>query len=345
MIRAQEFEAWSLTLLVELGFVHVQHNRTFDAIADYEGLRFAVEVKFTLSRIVSITDMNRILSYLSASMFRYKIGSGILVTSAFFDEDKIRNLGKNFPNIIIWDRVRLRSLVSGNTRLSNELEDFLRDGIFFPDQEADQYFDREDLLQKLKQVRKDLPAPPAGMAEVESDKADELCRKLKSIRAGTRSASAFEAACSDCLRYAFGTHLKFSNAQSSSEDRLRRDLVAKINGRHDFYKFAASDFGTRYLVFEFKNYPKKISQDEIYSTSKYLVSTAFRRIAIIFSPKGEDAGARRAIYGLLREDAKLILSLSTDDLCRAMRLREQGGEAAADVLLEKADEMFLTLSR
>ncbi|MGY3404184.1 hypothetical protein ACVWZV_000297 [Bradyrhizobium sp. GM5.1] len=48
------------------------------------------------------------------------------------------------------------------------------------------------------------------------------------------------------------------------------DLVARVNSEHDFWRAIVNHFQSRYVVFEFKNYRKRIKQGQILTTEKYL---------------------------------------------------------------------------
>lgn len=94
------------------------------------------------------------------------------------------------------------------------------------------------------------------------------------------------------------------------------DLCCKIKSgvRHDFFDTITSYFNTKYIVFEFKNYTKEIAQREIYTTEKYLYGTVLRKVAILVSRNGYDKHACQAAKGSLRENGKLILCLTANDL-------------------------------
>ncbi|MDQ0359456.1 hypothetical protein [Breznakia pachnodae] len=66
-----------------------------------------------------------------------------------------------------------------------------------------------------------------------------------------------------------------------------------------------------------------------------------RSVAIIISPYGEDENAKKAIHGCLRENGKLILSLSNDDLIKMTDDRQ----IPSDYLYDMLDEMLITLEK
>jgi hypothetical protein len=99
------------------------------------------------------------------------------------------------------------------------------------------------------------------------------------------------------------------------------------------------------VVFEFKNYGGKIKQGQIHTTEKYLYRTALRSTAIIISRKGADENALAVCRGALREQGKLIINLTTDDVCKMLHLRDEPGGDCNSVLTEYVDRMLMRLER
>ena len=96
--------------------------------------------------------------------------------------------------------------------------------------------------------------------------------------------------------------------------------------------------------FEYKNYSKKITQAQIFTTVKYLYAKALRTVAIIISPDGPDKNAQKAIRGCLREDGKLVLPLDHSDLI-TMLAKKRDGEDPSDRLCEILDAMLIDLEK
>jgi hypothetical protein len=119
------------------------------------------------------------------------------------------------------------------------------------------------------------------------------------------------------------------------------DLIARLvpSDTASFWASLAHDFRCRYVVFEFKNYGDKISQNQIYTTEKYLYPNALRSVAIIIARNGSDRSATRAIQGTLRESGKVILVLSLEDVVKLLRAKDQGLEPS-DLLIDYLDELL-----
>ena len=104
-------------------------------------------------------------------------------------------------------------------------------------------------------------------------------------------------------------------------------------------------FGTKYIIFEFKNYANKITEKEIFTTEKYLYLKALRGIAIIISTNGTAANADKAIRGTLRENGKLIVSLTNYDLISMIELKALDDISPAEFLSEKLDNFLVDLEK
>lgn len=150
------------------------------------------------------------------------------------------------------------------------------------------------------------------------------------------------------LKYVFGDYLTLWEEQERSNDELYRfDLCCKIkHGKQpEFFDTIKEFFRTKYIVFEFKNYKEAVTQEEIYTTEKYLYQKALRSVAIIVSRKGADKNALRAARGCLRENGKLILCLSDEDLLKLLRMKEEGERATAEYLSDMLDGMLIHLEK
>lgn len=103
-------------------------------------------------------------------------------------------------------------------------------------------------------------------------------------------------------------------------------------------------FKTWYVIFEFKNHTRYITQGEVYSTEKYLFVPAMRSVAFVISRKGTDKNAKAVMRGALRETGKLILSLSLDEVCTMLKMKDAGDEPNT-LLFKRLDEMLMKLER
>lgn len=150
------------------------------------------------------------------------------------------------------------------------------------------------------------------------------------------------------MKHVFGENLSLWRTQQKSNDGLYRfDLCCKIKHgeNEEFFDTMRDFFNTKYVVFEFKNYKDPITQREIYTTEKYLYKTALRSVAIIVSRKGADNNALLAAKGCLRENGKLILCLSDNDLHNLINIKVSKEKPTAEVLSDMLDDMLINLEK
>ena len=157
----------------------------------------------------------------------------------------------------------------------------------------------------------------------------------------------YEKLCTRTLMRLFAEDLTLWREQARTDEGLSRfDLVCKIkrDNRKDFWEMAERYFHSKYIIFEFKNYSGKVTQNEIHSTLRYLYPKALRAIAIIISPNGTNSNADKVIRSALREEGKLIISLTNDELLQMLRMKEDG-EDPADYLSDRLDDMLVSLEK
>ncbi len=173
-----------------------------------------------------------------------------------------------------------------------------------------------------------------------------LQEKLRKVQPGD-AFRAYETLCEEIVRYLFSENLEFFKAQKTSNDGLYRfDYCAKIKhgNTNEFFDTIKNFFQTKYIVFEFKNYKDEITQEQIYTTEKYLYEKALRKVAIILSRKGVDKNAQKAARGSLRESGKLIICLSDENVNKLIDMKNNK-EDPGDYLEALLDEMLLDLEK
>lgn len=196
-------------------------------------------------------------------------------------------------------------------------------------------------------------APKIDVARVHEQERDdknyqEAIEKLRNWPMGEESTpKKYEELCGDVLRLLFAEDLSLWYEQQKSNDGLFRfDLFCKIKhgNNREFWQMAERYFHTKYIVFEFKNYRKEITQEQVFTTVKYLYAKALRSVAIMVAANGADQNARKAIRGILREEGKLIIVLSNADLIEMLELKKDQKEPA-DYLSHLLDELMVSLEK
>lgn len=179
----------------------------------------------------------------------------------------------------------------------------------------------------------------------EGSNIDGLICDFEACPSGKEHADEYERLCEKAIKELFEGELGVFNRQHPVADGFHRlDLIASLKPSTDFWINLQSDFRTRYVVFEFKNYAQEIGQDQIYSTEKYLFTNALRSVAFVIAKNGEDKGARLARQGSLREMGKLIMTLSGKDIVEMLTMKKQADDYNS-ILATKLDHMLTTLAR
>jgi hypothetical protein len=173
-----------------------------------------------------------------------------------------------------------------------------------------------------------------------------LSDKLRQTPAGLKGWRDFELLTEEAIRLLFGRDLSSINAQQRTDDGLNRmDLIGRIKTEGgSFWAMVASDFSTRYVVFDAKNSHDPITQQEIQITEKYLFARGLRTFAVVIARNGADQGASKLVETQLRENGKFILVITLADLC-AMLEGADVGEAPENLLFERMDYVLMRMGR
>ena len=180
----------------------------------------------------------------------------------------------------------------------------------------------------------------------DEEKPEKLIEKLRNLKTGRQDASKFEKLASEIIKYCFLDLGFIYEKMKTKSQHNEYDCIAKLcekedentSDSNDFFNIVKKQFSSRYIVFEFKNYSKKITQKEILLTSKYLYHKAFRSVAIIFARKGIDKNGYEVTNSILREQGKLILILDDKDIERMIKDRN-----IKIILTEKLDDFLMNL--
>jgi len=172
-----------------------------------------------------------------------------------------------------------------------------------------------------------------------------IADRIERCAAGREGAGEFEMACQSAIELLFAPEFGAWTKQHPVERGFHRlDLIGRIAPKHEFWISLARDFRTRYVVFEFKNYTGPITQDQIYTTERYLYPTALRSVAVVVARNGIAESAHSAIKGALRESGKLILYISGSELTE-MLLGFDAGDDPHNLLIDRLDAILTDIGR
>lgn len=332
-----KFENLVYELLVALNYKNIKKNvnysedsrkylRQVDIVMGIHGSIdypvTAIEVKYyrPFSK-PSVQVINHALNQLDKHVRHLGATHSILIVSCYYAHYDLQSI-KN-KNIVIWD-----------------LDTLIKKASFFP-----------NILKKLN-VLLELDKKPI-LIDIDCINPQQelpgetLIKQYKTIFAGRTDAYRFESWCIDVLKYLFGEYLTGWHEQCATIDGLNiRDLVCRViyPSTSEIWELILNTLRSRYVIFEFKNYTKELTQREIITTERYLYPTALRNCAFILSREGTSKNADSVIEGAMREHGKLIVSLSYEDLSIMLKGKDNGEDPNV-YLFEKIDQFLISLSR
>lgn len=322
--NSSQFEKCVSEIFREAGFQIVQNepldnNRgDIDIVAENDNGIYVVEVKYSQISPKVSQRINEVAKLYKAIP--------IIVTAQRIDEQRRVKYCEQYPDLILIDVANLLFAVQYNVELRNNLISILPYSI--DNITPEENFLRIDTLQH-------------------DDHAKSLIEEMQSCLAGNATARQYEVICKKMLENIFSDDLAlWREQQRSNNDLYRFDLLCRIKdgNQKTFWSILERYFNSKYIIFEFKNYTRKITQKEIYTTEKYLYSKALRSVGIIISANGYDENAYWAAKGCLRENGKLILLLDTNDLIHMNKMKINQDDPA-EFLLDKLDALLLDLEK
>lgn len=172
-----------------------------------------------------------------------------------------------------------------------------------------------------------------------------LIDRITNCKTGQSYYKQYENICYDTIHYLFDDDFSQMTNQYSTKDKMfRMDILCSIKSTKEFWRFLVQFYHTKFVVFESKNYSKKIEQNLIYVTEKYLFDSALRNVAFIISRKGFDDNAQKAAVGILREHNKLIIDITDKDLIHMINDKSNGKEPT-DYLFNKVETFLMGISK
>ena len=289
-----------------------------DIVAEKNGNKYCIEVKYSsvndraADRIVKIAEENRMIP--------------ILVVSDYIKTNVRESYRDKYPKLTLIDISNLLFAVQTSDELRNELTACLNYSV--------------DNIEPIK-----------GYIEINSLQHDEytqsLIKEMELCEEGKPMARTYEVLCHKLLENLFSEDLALWDEQKkSNKDLYKFDLLCRIKdgNQKTFWSIIERYFNSKYIIFEFKNYREPVTQKEIYTTEKYLYAKALRSVGIIISQNGYTENAYWAAKGCLRENGKLLILLSTDDLIKMNKMKENQ-EEPADYLLDKLDKVLAELEK
>jgi len=346
MKRALEFEKFCGKLFQKFNFQILQPDSLdrrvshVDLIVEKDHKQAIIEIKFYTTTRASYSLLRRAILQVKSYGEYFNITNQVLIIATTIDEDLKSKLESEYK-VIILDSKNLLYLLKDNDELLSEYKSLLSDtsiNIYnsndYIQTNLDDILANNDYNQNLKST-----------LQFNFSQNNMLCSELKDIPSGRTDFRKYELKCAEILKHLFPTILTGWNEQLRTDDGLNRyDLVCRAKKGNEFWDLLINEFNSRYIIFEFKNYSDEIKQTQIYTTEKYLYQTALRNVAFIISKKGASDNALKATKGILRENGKLIINLTDEDLCEMIKMKDEGSEPS-DYLFEFLDIFLLELGK
>lgn len=208
----------------------------------------------------------------------------------------------------------------------------------------DKHKDLERVFQETIDAKGSFQSKVQRLLHQTTSRASDLCEALRAVPCGRDYWREYERVCAEMLTYAFSSDLAAPDLQTRSDDGLDIiDAIFPIRSNNPPWSLVRSEYTTRFVVAEFKNYCEPIGQVQVESIAQYLWRPAFRFFGLLVSrqPSGSSAISQRRRKWL--EEKKCIVLLTDDDLCEMVQLRE-ASEQPFDVVDAHLEDFFRTLT-
>ncbi|MBY5591663.1 restriction endonuclease [Rhizobium leguminosarum] len=309
----QLFEALCRLLLRETGYQVQDHARRtigFDIFAIKGSERLVVEVRWTHRPMVYKRLLIQWVPTTQALYFD-EVATRKLMVSGTVDEDDIAAAAEDYGVVLM-----------GRKEILDQAPDRLK-ALF------EQYFAVSD-----REAGRDLPDSSArreileelGRGIEEYNFGDKLGGQLYNVGRGKKDAKRYELLCMTITNYLFRDVLVEPKYQPYTEDRLSvLDIAYRIspNSANEVWRTISRDFRSRVIVFECKNYSKRMGPMQVYTTERYLSQRAMRSVCFLLTRLPPQPHAVLAAQAAMRESGKLLLILDDDDLRKMLVIRDK----------------------
>ena len=259
-------------------------KQLFEEFLTYKGGSFQSDEKWVfVTRMYSdskeIATLNRLQSYsrlagkaVSDQKKDLPLQNICVVANLISDETKRKYEEAKLG--YVWDIRNVLWLFEDYPELKNELISILNYSVENIEPERPEPF----IFEKISQVENTDPESVV----------DSYIAQLKALETGSAAFKKYEELCVSILKYILGEYLTLWEQQKTTEENLYRfDMCCKIkNGvTQDFFDTICKYFSTKYIVFEFKNYEKPITQREIYTTENICTKKLSVKLRSLFPEK------------------------------------------------------------
>ena len=176
-----------------------------------------------------------------------------------------------------------------------------------------------------------------------SNEIQAIIDDLTNCPTGQKASTVYEELCCRTLHCLFPREFFIFSPQHPTHDMVyRMDLQVSLNGKTKFWRSLKSDYQSRYVVFEFKNYAKVLPAKMVDLTTKYFCKDANRNVIFLISRKGLSVNARTAAMKHIR-NGQLMIELTDADLIEMLRMKQAHQDPSLH-LQRKVDALLMGFS-
>lgn len=328
-----------------------------DLVLSRAEFRAVVEIKVYRSRTPNPSDIRRAIETIDEARHTHNATTAILIVN--IRSDRLLSLPPDLERVVLLGIEHLVALAHGNEDLLTEIADVIRElNSALADFDRPVETTHTSRAEVLHMIEAGASRPSATPRGVEPKRGAILAQDLKAITPGGSKTKQtlpsgevgvpwrlFERVGRSALEYVFeGVLGDWAEQRPVGGEANRLDIMAKVRGDDVFCRTLIEDFRSRHVLFELKNYGKRIKANNIHVTEKYLFPTALRSTAIVLSPKGLDEHAVAATQGALRDANKLFLDMKVEMLC-TMLVEKDAGTSPSLRMEALLDDFLLSLGR
>ncbi len=281
-----------------------------------------VEAKYLRSRRMEDGLFRHALDDIRRFRDTRKAGHAILIITAEPTDMQMQEAERQA--VQLWGIAQLLPMAQKTPTLAETFADLLRELAVHPGQ----------FLREMQQLE--------GFTARSKSRGDgaRLIGEFEQTRPGKENQRKFEQVGEKALRLLFADQVqRWSLPVASDDGQHRPSMVARLLPHHDVWLTLQGDFSSRYMTVSFVNGAEPAGYGEVHAAARHLHPKAQRSIAILVSRAGFDGGARRAAVEELRENGKLVLTVTLPDL-REMLTARDGGDDYHDFFHERASELM-----
>ena len=303
----------------------VHHGPDYETVGP-DGRTWLVEVKhFRKSATIGRSNVEQFVGDVERYQLQSPVAKGLLVTSNTLSASALSALAQSTA-IEVWDGKQVLQLLAKHPMI-----DVVISGIIEANASIDSMLHARAL-------------PPSPISVASASAIDEMKLALKIIPCGKDGWRDYERLCTKILTHIFTPDLGTPDIQTRSDDGLEiMDAIFPIRSSLPPWSWIRSEYASRFVVAEFKNYCDPIGQRQVESIAQYLWHKAQRNFGFLISRKdpNESAKVQRRKEWL---NGKYIVFLTDDNLTEMLDLRENK-EQPFDLIDAQIENFLRTLSQ